>query len=303
MEAMKMNKTVSVIVTYNRKELLYECMEALLHQTVSTDILVVDNASTDNTKEYIAPLLSKDSVHYHNTKKNLGGAGGFHIGMKIAMKKGYDYVWIMDDDTIPEPTALEEIFKADQILDGKYGFLASAVLWTDGQACLMNIPGVSKKWLQGTKNDYVEQGMVGIKHASFVSVFFPREIIQEVGLPIKEFFIWNDDFEYTTRISQNHDCYYVSRSKVCHKMKANTETDIVKDSPDRLDRYFYGYRNEYYTIKKFGAVEKMKYYFKILSVCFRVLKSDCPAKRKRIGIVLKGVVSGWFFRPSVEKIG
>lgn len=297
-----MNKTASVIVTYNRKELLYECIEALLRQIVPTDIFVIDNASTDHTREYIEPLISRDCVYYHNTKKNLGGAGGFHIGMKLAMKKKYEYIWIMDDDTIPEPTALEELYRADEILNGEYGFLSSAVLWTDQTPCLMNIPGVSKKWLQGNKNNYLEQGILGIKHASFVSVFFKYDVIKTVGLPIKEFFIWNDDFEYTMRISDQYDCYYVAKSKVCHKMKTNSEANILLESPDRLDRYRYGYRNEYYTIRRYGIQEKLKYYYRIVSLCIKIVKGDCPAKRKRLQIVLKGVIDGWFFHPRIEKM-
>lgn len=295
-----MKRIVSVIVTFNRKNLLKECIEALLNQTEKTDILIIDNASTDGTRAYIDEYILDNKILYHNTKSNLGGAGGFNYGMKIAVKQEYDYIWIMDDDTMPEPTALEELLKADRILDGNYGFLASAVLWKDGKSCLMNIPGVCKSWLSGIKNNYVEKGIVGIKHASFVSVFFPKHIVREVGYPIKEFFIWNDDFEYTTRISDRHDCYYVSKSKVIHKMAANTEANILKDVPERLGRHRYGYRNEYFTIKKYGFSAKLKYYYKIIGICFSILKSDCKNKRKRIGIVLKGTIDGWFFNPKIE---
>ncbi len=296
------NRIVAVVVTFNRKELLYECLTALTAQSVPNDILIIDNGSTDHTKEHISSFLEYENVCYCNAERNLGGAGGFNLGMKKAAERGYEYIWIMDDDTIPEQNALEELLKADCLLKGTYGFLASDVLWIDGTACLMNVPGVSKNYLEGDNNRYLEKGLLSIRHASFVSAFFPGKIVREAGLPIKEFFIWNDDYEYTTRISRKYNCYYVPRSRVIHKMKKNIKTNIVLDTPDRVGRYRYSYRNSYYTARKEGAVEIIKYYFNVLTACFNIIRSNCPAKIKRLKTVLQGVFAGWFFRPKVELV-
>ena len=74
-------KVISVVVTYNRLTLLKGCIEALLNQDYeNTEILIVDNNSTDGTREYV-----KEVVEQHSEKmkmlfleKNIGGAGGFH---------------------------------------------------------------------------------------------------------------------------------------------------------------------------------------------------------------------------------
>ncbi|MDN3537030.1 glycosyltransferase [Limosilactobacillus fermentum] len=71
-----MNKICAIVVTYNRKILLKQSLQALLDQTVTDfDILVVDNASTDNTREYIDDLLQEERIDYVNTGANLGGSG------------------------------------------------------------------------------------------------------------------------------------------------------------------------------------------------------------------------------------
>ena len=103
------NRIAAVVVTYNRKELLRECIEALLVQSMNQlDILLIDNASTDGTYEYVEDLvMENDTIYYMNTGSNLGGAGGFHYGLKEAYNRGYDYMWIMDDDTIATPDALK----------------------------------------------------------------------------------------------------------------------------------------------------------------------------------------------------
>ena len=80
-----MNKYAEVIVTYNRKKLLKENIEALLNQTFKDhDILIVDNNSNDGTKEMVAEIQDK-RIKYYNTGKNLGGAGGFAFGLRKAI--------------------------------------------------------------------------------------------------------------------------------------------------------------------------------------------------------------------------
>ena len=117
----KEKNVAAVIVTYNRKELLKECIEALLKQNYKKcDVLVIDNASTDGTKSYIEELLKNKRVIYKNTGANLGGAGGFNYGMKEAYNLGYEYIWVMDDDCIVHNDSLEELLIADKKLKVKY---------------------------------------------------------------------------------------------------------------------------------------------------------------------------------------
>lgn len=104
----------AVVVTYNRKVLLKECINALLQQTLKNIIIsIIDNASTDGTEDFIAEYVDGEKVYYYNTGANIGGAGGFNYGMKIAVnEKKCEYIWIMDDDTIPEPDAAEKLIYA-----------------------------------------------------------------------------------------------------------------------------------------------------------------------------------------------
>ena len=112
-----MNKTVAIVVTYNRKDILKNNIESLLNQKgAECDMLVVNNASTDGTEEMVLRDYNMDQVIYCNTGANLGGAGGFEYGVGKAAELGYEYIWIMDDDTWPSDTALIELVKADEKL-------------------------------------------------------------------------------------------------------------------------------------------------------------------------------------------
>ena len=199
----------AVVVTYNRKALLKKCIDHILKQSAGApDILVIDNASTDGTGGFITEEY-KDvpEVKYYNTGANLGGAGGFSYGINKAVCLDYEYLWIMDDDTIPKEDALSELIKADKLLDGNYGFLSSYAKWIDGTPCEMNVPAISYKWRENI--NLMDEKMIRLDSASFVSMYIKASVVKEVGLPIKEFFIWADDVEYSLRISEKHPCYFV----------------------------------------------------------------------------------------------
>ena len=134
-----MKRTAAVIVTYNRKAMLQRCLRALCTQTAGVpELWVIDNASTDGTAELVAQL-NLPTMHYYNTGKNLGGAGGFACGIQQAACSGAEYLWIMDDDCLPEPDALQQLLLADAELDGQYGWLSSRALAPDGKDQPMNL--------------------------------------------------------------------------------------------------------------------------------------------------------------------
>lgn len=304
-KVIKMDKIVALVLTYNRMQLLRECLENLVAQTAKCDILVVDNASTDDTskmvKEFIGNNRSRANIKYINTGANLGGAGGFAFGMRKAVEMGYDYVWLMDDDTIPQKQALEKLVDAKNALSGKFGFLSSLVEWTDGSMCLMNKPLVSDKWWD--KGNAIRDGYLAISKGSFVSFFVSADTIKQVGLPIKEFFIWFDDSEYSRRIIESGKTgYLVSESKVVHKMNNNNCVDIVSENGERLERYKYAFRNRYYLCKDHGIKAHIKYYVFLFTTIAKIILKSKDKKLKRIMIALTSTVSGWFFSPKIEYI-
>lgn len=115
-----MKRIVAVVVTYNRCELLKECIEALRSIEEKIDIMVVDNASTDNTSEIVSKYSNDSNFLYYNTGKNIGGAGGFNYGIKRAYKLGYDYIWIMDDDTIVNEDTLQKLVDTANSVQDKF---------------------------------------------------------------------------------------------------------------------------------------------------------------------------------------
>lgn len=299
-----MNSVCAVVVTYNRKVLLRESIECLLNQSNQDfDVLVVDNASTDNTFEYIADLIDNQHVKYENTGDNLGGSGGFNYGMKSAYQHGYKYIWLMDDDTMPKSTALEELMNADKLLNGNYGYLASNVLWTDGKPCNMNGQKIYKKWPE--EAELLADGIVRTKWATFVSFFLKAETLEKVGLSFKEFFIWGDDMEFSNRISTINKLpsYMVGKSIVIHKTGSNVGSNIDKEvDASRLNRYKLAYRNECVMAREGGIKGRLYQFAKVNWHIVKVLKSGQPLKLKKIWVIVSSSCRGIFFRPKIEMV-
>src|SRR5699024_1340224 len=123
-------KIGALIVTYNRKELLKECLEALFNQSYKLEtIIIVDNNSTDGTEKLFEEkqYLLKNNIQYYRMSENLGGAGGFHEGFRIASNDDLDWLWIMDDDTIPHSNTLSSLVDAVPLAPENTSFLASTV--------------------------------------------------------------------------------------------------------------------------------------------------------------------------------
>lgn len=307
-----MNTILAAVVTYNRLDLLKKTIAAIEAQSTPCDILLVNNASTDDTEAWFLSHQAAQAssapyqLLYVNTGANLGGAGGFHRAMKESVLRGYEAVWIMDDDAIPHKDTLEKLVQADAALKEEakpYGFLSSVVRWTDGSLCDMNRQRLFSHYLQ-EEDLHNAPALLPLVSATFVSLLIPINTIITVGLPIAEFFIWSDDIEYTTRITRRRQmpAYLVCDSIITHETKSNIGSNIVLDDAERLDRYRYAIRNENYTFRHYSLRMYASYLYHLAKNFFLIfIKSkDCKLKRSRI--LISGFFRGLFFHPSVEYV-
>lgn len=296
-----MKRIVAVVITYNRKDLLEQCINRLLSQRLaSCDILVVDNASTDGTAEMMHEKYAMPNIIYENTGSNLGGAGGFQYGVRRAVQLGYDYVWLMDDDTQPEDTALSELLKADEKLGCRWGFLSSVARWTDGTICRMNIQ--KKNIFQHVGEREYAADVAPVKMCSFVSLLVKSDVIRELGLPIGEYFIWTDDYEYTGRISRNYPCYMVPDSRVVHAMKNHMRVNFAKDDASRIGRYYYIYRNDVHCYRQYGLAGWCYIISKDIYTTLDILFHSKADKLMKIKTVWRGFRAGLDFQPQIERV-
>jgi rhamnopyranosyl-N-acetylglucosaminyl-diphospho-decaprenol beta-1,3/1,4-galactofuranosyltransferase len=195
-------RIVAVVVTWNRAEMVARILRAIDAQELRCDeVLVVDNASTDRTPDVLAELAGELRTPLRTLRldRNTGGAGGFSAGMAAALESGADLLWLMDDDGQPPPDCLALLLPHV----GRYDFLGPAVVADHDLARLcfpIRLPGtatvvhdladVDRAAVGGLLEDVV---------IPFNGVLVTRQLVDRIGLPREEFFIWGDDVEYLWR--------------------------------------------------------------------------------------------------------
>jgi GT2 family glycosyltransferase len=229
----------AVIVTRDRLELLMQCLEALAAQTRPPDrILVVDNASGDGTREWLA---GRGGVDVLRLEENVGGAGGFHAGLRAAVEGGAEWAWLMDDDTIPRPDALEALLRPD---DPGLLLRASVAVWKDGRLHPMNVPGIERERIEPLI-EAAPRRLLPLRTSTFVSLLVHRGAIDRFGLPEARYFIWSDDIEYTARVTRGGGRMALVTDSVVEHRTAAPHTAVTSTG----DRFYYHARNTLFMVR------------------------------------------------------
>ena len=232
------DKVCAVVVTYNRRELLRKCLHSVLQQTRPLDcILVVDNASTDGTLD----LLSAEFPNLEQLKlaTNTGGAGGFKAGMHWAYCKGYEWVWVMDDDIEVLPECLETMLTWQHIGDVIHvrKRLPSGPLIWEGMWDVSSAETISfredvsfangKKW-------------TAVQYCNFEGALIRRVVIERAGLPDERYFIDGDDTVYGYIASLHSSVIYVDYIGI-------VKTAVVRSASKGRMSYYLSTRNRFLT--------------------------------------------------------
>jgi len=286
-------RVVAVVVAYNREILLEAALDALAEQTRPVDaVVVVDNASTDGSLQVARGHESGPDVV--SLERNTGGAGGFAAGLARALAIGADLVWMMDDDTMPRPTALAELLAARDRYDGEVALLASRAVWIDGRDHPMNTPRERPLVSPVERARAARCGAIAVRSASFVSILIDGTAVRATGLPEADYFLWNDDFEFTGRLLRDRIGLYVPASVVEHRTKVFGSTNA-----DPGERFFLEVRNKLWLLcwsRAFGPLDRLLYGASTLRRWGVTL-----ARSPRRGVVaragLRGLAAGLTRRP------
>lgn len=277
----------AVVVTHNRVAMLAECLAALAAQTRPPDrVLVVDNASTDGTAQFVR--AQHPEVDLLALAQNEGGAGGFHAGLRTAHRQGFDWIWLMDDDTIPSPTALQALLRAaEEAADHEPALLSSRAVWTDGRLHPMNYHGFERRDT-GAVIEASERGLMPLRTATFVSLLVSRRAVDECGLPLCRYFLWSDDIEYTARVLRRRCGYLVPASVVVHKTP-RPYTAISSSG----ERFYFHVRNSLYMLRgsAWAPAEKPSLLYGLIVSILDYLRFNRFAPRTA-PVILRGLLDG-----------
>ena len=298
-------RVAAVVVTYNRKALLRQCLEALQSQTHPVaEIIVIDNASSDGTTAMLEQEFPKVTVHRLET--NRGGAGGFHKGMRRAAEREVDWIWVMDDDAEPHYDALEKLFEP-----GLHARPDTVALTP-----LKRLPSGATQYDQVGKYNLVrgeidpveaaDEHWSEVSYGAFVGLLCRSDVVNAVGLPDASLFLWFDDVEYCCRLQKVGRLYLVRSSTITHHVSQEGKATSEQQEGDKpwrryplsyYWRYYYSYRNRLLVLRRHGSsvTERMSGYGHIIARALRSAGSVfmySRAKREKIWLLARGVMDG-----------
>jgi GT2 family glycosyltransferase len=296
------------VLSYNRKEIAAICLRALLGQTRPVDqVVVFDNGSTDGTKDYLEGegLLAFENVSFVRVEKNQGPAAGFRALFQHCYAEGCDWLWVMDDDVIPEPNALEELVSAyttNFSTPESIGFLASYLRSPDGQP--NNVPDIDNRQEGFAPPKWAEllgQGLVRIQFSTLCADFIPRSTMERFGFPCADFYYGGEDIDYSLRVARERPSYLVGRSTALHLRAVTGKFHILTETDSkRISFYFYYYRNQLYLRRAYSYLGR---YALVRFLILGIWDACLAAPRGKMGramsaTVLRGLAAGIFFQPS-----
>ncbi|WEV60863.1 glycosyltransferase family 2 protein [Streptococcaceae bacterium ESL0729] len=239
-------KIASIIVTFNRKELLIEAVEAMKNQTLKpSNIIIIDNNSTDGTFEELEKNgLLGGNVIYKKLDENIGGAGGFSAGVKYALDNlEFDWLSLSDDDAIYDLNYFANLFSNEDEYS-KYGGLCGKVQFPDGEVQMEQRRNVTNPNIL-LSEPVAPETKADIDLASFCGLVVNRDVVEKIGLPREDFFIWMDDTEYSLRIRKEAKILYNPLAFINHK---TAKPAPASAGPTKLNwKNYYGYRNSLVT--------------------------------------------------------
>lgn len=302
-----MDSIIAVTVTYNRVNTLKRTINSLVKQTSANlcKIIVVDNASNEENKKELLKLQQIDNrIEIIYLDENLGGAGGFYSGMKYAREKyDPDGYWVMDDDAYPRPDCLDNMLKDIVGLDN-IGFICPVIYGIDNNKYQTyhhkHISKLKVKEILNIKDISKLESITQIEANAFVGPLFLKNVVDKVGFPDKDLFIYGDDTEYTYRIFFNGFKGFLIKDAIIEHQDPPKQQN--KLSPTAWWKDYYMFRNKFFFVKKFSK----NFIFKIIGLLilnFNLFKKIIATlikpsyrgyKRVRLNILIKAITDGMF---------
>lgn len=298
----------AVVVTHNRRALLLECLEALARQTRALDgVLVVDTASTDGTLEALAgsAVALRLALDYLRLTRNGGGAEGFHYGVRHALSRDVEWIWLMDDDCAPPPSSLERLLTSPRARDPETVLLAPIVKTPEGEVLPLNRGWMRPRWFRAplvglSPADY-RRADVEVEHVSLVGPLVRRAAAARIDPPRRDFFIWFDDLEWVSRLRMVGRLWLIPASEIVHRDPRPLESlslrarwrDFARGQAfDGAWKRSYGLRNVIYCGRRDGYVNAGRALSYVAVAAARALLFE-PPRMRTLHLTARYALDGW----------
>ncbi|MGW3481670.1 galactofuranosyltransferase GlfT1 [Rhodococcus indonesiensis] len=279
-------RIVGVVVTHRRREQLAQSLKVLSTQTRPLDhLVVVDNADEAAVRELVESCPLPTS--YLGSRHNLGGAGGFALGMLYALSLGADRVWLADDDGRPEgPDVLATLLDCAQ----RHGLAeVSPVVCDIDDPDRLAFPlrrGVAWRRHRSELGDVETDDLLPGIASLFNGALFTAAAIDAVGVPDLRLFVRGDEVEVHRRLVRSGLPFGTClRTAYLHPNGADEFKPILggrmhTQYPDNDTKRFFTYRNRGYLLSQPGLRRLLPQEWVRFGWYFLVTRRDPAALRE-----------------------
>jgi GT2 family glycosyltransferase len=197
-------KTGIVLLNYNSFEDSKECIQSILISSGKEyKIILVDNASIDASYEKLKDEFNQNTeIKFLESQENLGFSGGCNIGISWALQQDYDYVLLLNNDTIVTPNFLEELILIGES-DKNIGIVGGKTLFNDDRKSIWDAGGyISEKSFRGVRRREGSLGIDEVGEVGFVTcclALVKKEVFSEIGLLPEAYFFGSEEWEFSLR--------------------------------------------------------------------------------------------------------
>lgn len=312
---MKDESICVLVVTYNRSRTLMKTLQGVMKQSKNVEgIFIFNNHGNDNTEEKLkkngfvkkdeeilpnklySTSLEKTSIYYYYNDTNLGGAGGFAKGIKMVSELDYNYLWIMDDDVLPEPDCLEIIRKEMVRNDALVGIPNRTDDNFVDKACVdIDFSDYHKFWTEMRKSKIAgpfKKDSIIVNDMPFEGPVIDMQLVRKVGIPDSGFFIEYDDSDYAQRLQNYSNIVFATRACL-HRQLAKKTNAMNKVKKPYNWRNYYKIRNNIVFDKRYGENYKVKYFSPLILILHHIYLSLKDHHLKaNLPIILKAYYDG-----------
>jgi len=257
-----------IILNWNGWRDTVECVESCSRLDYPDfRILIVDNGSTDGSESILRERFPL--VDFIQTGANLGFAGGNNLGIRYALERGADFVWLLNNDTVVAPEALGELAGvADS--DDRVGIVGSKLYYYNQPTIIAFAGGEWKQHPLYPGHRRVDEEDCGqcdtLEEVDFItgcSLLIKTAVIQDIGeMPERYFLYWEDIDWNATADEHGWKIMFVPASHVWHKVSATTDTlPGIKD--------YYSVRNRLLFLKRHRKTLLLPALLRTIVLCLR----------------------------------
>lgn len=200
----KYPKVFIIILNYNGKRTLMECLRSIFTSDYPNfEVVVVDNNSTDNSFEIAKAKYPR--IHFFKNNQNIGFGPANNIGMRFAMEKMADFVFLLNNDAYLKPATLSELVKCAQnnpragIISPLIIHSATHSIWFSGG----KIDWLRMKTLHTPYQPSKSQELISTsEYISGCAMLIPQKVLQKTGFFDEIFFLYYEDADLSLRVKK-----------------------------------------------------------------------------------------------------